>query len=562
MNSSVELEKMMMKSIRILTAMLAIGILMGCTTPAEVKREAARQSGSYCVVGIGPGDADLLTARAVSVIRKADLVFCNSETREGLAGLVDFQNKQVLDGYGGLFRYYGKDCSTLTEEERTRKHKMTCEAYHEKQAEFAALVRKAVAEGKNVVMLSHGDPTIYGPDIWTLKELADLHPGVVPGLSAFNAANGALQVGLGEVILTAPFPGKDGKEGKDSIENLAGHERATLVIFMPRDMDSLLARLSTSCAMDTPVAVVSHAGQQGKVKVITGTVADMARKLAGQDTKFSLVYVGKALNEAQHNGRISEQAHNQGKFYLVGTGPGDSDLATLRALEVIRKADLIFASKRLSERFQKELSGKTVIEGYHRLFPFYGKKCSEVGEKERARERMSCEEYHQKQAEFARRVRKAVAEGKAVAMLDSGDPLIYGPSSWTLKEFKEIKTEVVPGLSCFNAANAALAQGVTEGKRSHSVILASGWSVEEMATLQSTMVLFTMRTEFKKFIDTLSRHYSPDTPIAIVSSAGYAQKEKVLRGRLDGIMEQMAKESLPFEYMIYVGDFLDPGASM
>lgn len=545
----------MMKSVKISTVMMAIGLLMVCSIAAEVKRVEAGPSGSYCVVGIGPGDADLLTARAVSVIRKADIVFCNSETREKLAGLVDFQNKQVLDGYGVLFRFHGKVCGTLSENERSR-HKMTCEEYHKKQAEFAALVRRAVAEGKNVVMLSHGDPTIYGPDIWTLKELADLHPCVVPGLSAFNAANAALQVGLGEVILTAPFQGKGGEKGKDSIENLAEHQRATLVIFMPRNIERLLARLSTSCNPNTPVAVVSHAGQQGKEKVITGTVADMARKLVGQNTRFSLVYVGKALNKAQHNGKVLKKVPRPGKFYLVGVGPGDSDLATLRALEVMRKADLIFASKKLAERFQKELSGKVVINGYHRLFPFYGKKCSEVSEEEKTRERMSCEEYHQKQAELARLVREAVAEGKTVAMLDSGDPLIYGPCSWTLKEFKDIESEVVPGLSCFNAANAALAQGVTEGKRSHSVILASGWSVEEMAALQSTLVLFTMRTEFKKFIDALSRHYPSDTPIAIVSSAGYARKEKVLRGRLDSIMAQTTKERLPFEYMIYVGDFL------
>lgn len=281
----------MMKSVKIWTVMMAIGLLMACSMAAGVKSVEAGPSGGYCVVGIGPGDADLLTARAVSVIRKADIVFCDSETREKLAGLVDFKNKQVLDGYGRLFRFHGKVCGALSENERTR-HKMTCEEYHKKQAEFAALVRKAVAEGKNVVMLSHGDPTIYGPDIWTLKE------------------------------------------------------------------------------------------------------------------------------------------------------------------------------------------------------------------------------------------------------------------------FKDIESEVVPGLSCFNAANAALAQGVTEGKRSHSVILASGWSVEEMAALQSTLVLFTMRTEFKKFIDALSRHYPSDTPIAIVSSAGYARKEKVLRGRLDSIMAQTTKERLPFEYMIYVGDFL------
>lgn len=63
---------------------------------------------------------------------------------------------------------------------------MSCGQYLQKQAEFESLVRKAVGAGKRVVALSSGDPTIYGPDMWTLKAIRDLDPEVVPGLSAFN----------------------------------------------------------------------------------------------------------------------------------------------------------------------------------------------------------------------------------------------------------------------------------------------------------------------------------------------------------------------------------------
>ena len=66
-----------------------------------------------------------------------------------------------------------------------------------------------------------------------------------------------------------------------------------------------------------------------------------------------------------------------------------------------------------------------------------------------------------------------------------------------------------------------------------------------------------MRTEFKKFIDTLSRNYPAHTPVAIVFSAGYADREKVVRGKLDRIMDQIGTDKRPFEYMIYVGDFLE-----
>jgi precorrin-4 methylase len=508
-------------------------------------------------VGIGPGDADLITEQARAVIQNADFVFASPKTREKLESVIDFKGKVLVDGYGVLFRFYGKDCKAITEEQKNDpRRRMSCEEYQAKQSDYVKRVRDAVNAGKNVVLLSSGDPTIYGPDIWNLKELADLSPGLVPGLSSFNAATAALKVSLGEVILTAPFKGRGGTPAKDSLENLVKHDKATVVIFMPRDLHSLMIRLSSSCPADTPMAVVSHAGIRGREKTILGTVGDMEQKLQGEDMNMCLVYVGRALAQAQVTHTVKQDG-KQGTFTLVGAGPGDADQATLRALDVLKKADIVFAGDKIGARFTKILAGKQVIDGYHRLFPFYGKKCADVTTIDRKRERMTCEDYHRKQEELAAMVRKAVSEGKNVAMLDSGDPLIYGPCSWTLTEFADIPTEVVPGLSCFNAANAALKQGVTEGKTSHSVILASGWTVEEMAGLQSTMVLFTMRTEFKSFIDTLSRHYPAGTPVAIVESAGYAGQEKVIRSTLGSVMTLPETNALPFEYLLYVGDFLN-----
>jgi precorrin-4 methylase len=538
----------------LLMALLGATII-GCTAHTPTAETHTDQTaGTYQVVGIGPGDADLITVRAMEAIRGAEVVFCDSKTREKLSPYVDFSGKQILDGYGVLFRFYGKDCSQVKEKESS-KQRMSCEEYHQKQIEFAGLVRAAVAAGKHVVLLSGGDPTIYGPDMWTVKELKDLNPTVIPGLSAFNAANAALKVSLGEVMITAPFK-KDG--GRDTIEQLAGHDRATMVIFMPRDMQDLFARLSRSYPSDTPVGIVGNAGMVGQEKITIGTVEGFNKDLSGIDRMRSIIYVGQALEHAQCKATPVD-ASGRGKFYLVGLGPGDADLITLRGIKVIESADLIFAHERLKEKFKDVLSGKEVITGYHRLFPFYGKKCGDVPKTEEPRERMSCEEYHKKQAEFAALVRKAVAQGKTVAMLDSGDPLVYGPCSWSLTELSDLDTEVIPGLSCFNAANAALKAGVTEGKTSHSVLLASGWSVDEMAAHRSTMVLFTMRTQFKKFIDSLSAHYPADTPVAIVFSAGYAEKEKVVHGTLGTILDQVGTGRLPFEYLLYVGDFLADG---
>ncbi len=153
-------------------------------------------------------------------------------------------------------------------------------------------------------------------------------------------------------------------------------------------------------------------------------------------------------------------------------------------------------------------------------------------------------------------------QGKVVAILDSGDPLIYGPWAWCLEEFEDLNPVVVPGVSCFNAANAALRRGVTNAPKTKSVILtANDWpgktdTVENLSVHQATMVIFTMRAEFDYFIEKLKTHYPPETPVAVVEYAGYQDKETVIQGTLGTIRQKLDPKSLPFEYLIYVGDFL------
>jgi precorrin-4 methylase len=246
------------------------------------------------------------------------------------------------------------------------------------------------------------------------------------------------------------------------------------------------------------------------------------------------------------------------QFYLVGAGPGDPDLITLRAINVIKGADLVFCSESLKEKLVPYLEGKEVVHGFWRLFPFYGQDPAKL----EGDERRQCEEIARKRVEFIRRIRQAVERGKTVAIVDSGDPLIYGPYAWCLEEFEDLRPQVVPGLSAFNAANAALGRGITTADATKSVILtAADWpgktdTIERLSVHHSAMVVFTMRAEFADFIKKLSINYPPETPVAVVKHAGYADKQEVIQGKLGTILEQIDPKQLPFEYLIYVGDFL------
>jgi precorrin-4/cobalt-precorrin-4 C11-methyltransferase len=262
---------------------------------------------------------------------------------------------------------------------------------------------------------------------------------------------------------------------------------------------------------------------------------------------FSYVHA-KAVPEERTTGRL----------YLVGMGPGDPDLATLRAVRTVEEADVIICHAYLGEKFSHLLKGK-VVEGPEVgawIWHGYGKKASDFEGKEvdkflrseKARNRV------------INTVRRALSKGKCVAILDSGDPLIYGPWGWCLEEFKDADPVVVPGLSCFNAANAALKRDVTWSDTAKTTILtANDWpgmkdTIARLAREQVTMVIFTMGLEFKDLVKKLSESYGPQTPIAIVCHAGYKDKEHVIEGKLQDILEKTGKAQLPMEHLVYVGE--------
>jgi len=246
------------------------------------------------------------------------------------------------------------------------------------------------------------------------------------------------------------------------------------------------------------------------------------------------------------------------KLYLVGVGPGDPDLITLRAIKAIEQAGVLFCYESFREKFARYLAGKQVHYGFWRLFPYYGQDPAELeGEQRRA-----CEQIARKRDRFIGIIRDAVAGGKTVAILDAGDPTIYGPYAWCLEEFADLDPVVVPGVSCFNAANAALRRGITTSEKTKSVILtAADWpgktdTIPKLSVHGTTMVVFTMKTEFSEFIKKLSVNYPPETPVAIVKHAGYADKEAVIQSTLGTVLDQVGDEELPFEYLLYVGEFL------
>lgn len=253
---------------------------------------------------------------------------------------------------------------------------------------------------------------------------------------------------------------------------------------------------------------------------------------------------------------VSHASDEKGKsaLYLVSIGVGDADLITVRAINTIKKSDVIVCRENTKERFAEYLKGKEFLDISLSGWRTYRRDCSRIKDKEK---RITCEQNSEKRAKLISGIRSAIAAGKTVAVLGSGDLLIYGgPYRWYLQEFADVNPRVIPGVSCFNAANAALRKDVASGKETHAVVLTTVREIEKLSKHHPTMVIFTMHTKFKDLVEKLQNFYPPQSPIAVVVYAGYKEKERVIKGRLNTILELVGDEKFPFEHLVYVGDFL------
>jgi precorrin-4/cobalt-precorrin-4 C11-methyltransferase len=269
--------------------------------------------------------------------------------------------------------------------------------------------------------------------------------------------------------------------------------------------------------------------------------------------KWVIFLLGFSLAVAPIQGRAAG-------LYLVGLGPGDPDLATVKAIRLLQGADVIYTfGGDILERFAAYLKDKDVRELSFDIFTrhsFMKAKGKSIGSKAD-----SASDVDRQRRSLFNEIRRAVKGGKQVVFIDNGDPLIYGPWVGMLEELRDINPEVVPGVSSFNAGLAAIKKDGTWAPNTHSVILTTDRphgqdSLEALATHKCSMVIFTHRTKFGEIIRKLKTQYAPTTPVAVVFYAGFKEKQSIIDGTLETIESMINDETLPLEHIIFVGDFL------
>lgn len=203
---------------------------------------------------------------------------------------------------------------------------------------------------------------------------------------------------------------------------------------------------------------------------------------------------------------------NPGTVYLIGAGPGDPELLTLKAVRLLASADVVL---------HDDLVPVAILAHAQRALTLnVGKRCG--------RKSITQEQINAMMVDYARR-------GLSVARLKSGDPLVFGRSGEELDALRAagIPSEVVPGITAAFAAAAALQCPLTDRRSASSVSFSSGHhapsSAHAPASLAgATRVIYMPGRDLAPVADQLrSEGLSPDLPCVIVSRASQPDQQIV-----------------------------------
>lgn len=232
----------------------------------------------------------------------------------------------------------------------------------------------------------------------------------------------------------------------------------------------------------------------------------------------------------------------EAKVYIVGAGPGDPDLITVKGLRILQQADVVLYADSLvnEELIQRAGSHAQVLQSSG----------------------MDLEQIVTTMAE-------AVLAGKSVARMHTGDPAMYGAilEQMVLLKQRGIPYEIVPGVSSVFAAAAALGAELTVPDLTQTVILtrAEGRTpvpekekLKDLASHHCTIALFLSAALTNKVVEEfIDAGWAEDTPVAVVHRATWPD-QKIIRTTLANLDRDLREGGIRQHAMILAGRALDP----
>jgi uroporphyrin-III C-methyltransferase len=210
---------------------------------------------------------------------------------------------------------------------------------------------------------------------------------------------------------------------------------------------------------------------------------------------------------------------NKGKVYLVGAGPGDPELLTVKALRLLRAADVVLHDDLITPEILQLISPTAEVKNV-------GKRCGS-------------KTIRQEEINFLMVAR--AASGLQVVRLKSGDPLIFGRAGEEIEALRQsnIEFEIVPGITAALGAAAAATIPLTHRKMSSTLVLTAGHRAAEaraaetedadwsrFASTESTLVVYMPGSNYAEIAGRLkAAGFAAETPCAIISRATTAEQQ-------------------------------------
>lgn len=237
---------------------------------------------------------------------------------------------------------------------------------------------------------------------------------------------------------------------------------------------------------------------------------------------------------------LAADAVRGGHIEIVGAGPGDPELISVRGKRMLEKADLVLYAGSLVPR---ELT-------------YYAKEGAVV----RSSAHMDLQEQFALMKEFYDR-------GLFVVRLHTGDPCIYGAIQEQMAFFDAygMSYHITPGISSFQAAAAALRSQFTIPEKVQSIILTRGEGrtpmpekeqLHKLAQSQSTMCIYLSASIVEKVQEELLQAYPPETPVAACYKLTW-KEEKIYRGVLKDLARIVRDNHLTLTTLLVVGEAID-----
>ena len=212
--------------------------------------------------------------------------------------------------------------------------------------------------------------------------------------------------------------------------------------------------------------------------------------------------------------RANAASIDAGKVYLVGAGPGDPDLLTVKAQRLILFADVILHDDLVPQAIlDLARPGAEIVN--------VGKRCGTKN--------ITQEEINRLMAEHAR-------DGSSVVRLKCGDPLVFGRAAEEMSSLNEagISFEVVPGITAASAAAAAIPCSLTDRASASNVIFSTGHHAKSHnlspvpALEDATRVVYMPGRDLSLLaLEWLQEGLPPEFPCAIVSHAAQPDQQVV-----------------------------------